>query len=115
MIVSDESLICLLMKHLVNNAVKFTKKGEIEIGCDSANNNMICFWVRDSGKGVSSLHHKIIFERFRQVDEMITRSFNGAGLGLSIAKGIAGLLGGDLRIESSEDEGAGFYFTLPVK
>ncbi len=115
MISSDESLICLLMKHLVNNAVKFTKKGEIEIGCDSANDNMITFWVSDSGEGVSPLHQEIIFERFRQVDEMITRSFNGAGLGLSIAKGIAGLLGGDLRIESTKGEGAGFYFTLPVK
>ncbi len=112
---SDEALVGMALKHLIHNAVKFTDYGRIEIGSFLTDNKMVSFFVKDTGIGISPEYHGIIFERFRQVDERISRDFDGAGLGLSIAKGIALLLKGDLRVRSSEGSGSDFYFTIPLK
>ncbi len=112
---SDEILIRKVMVHLINNAVKFTDRGSIEIGYDIDRNNVFRFFVRDTGIGISSTNHKLVFERFRQVDERTTRKYEGTGLGLSISKGIIGLLGGNLWVESSEGSGSEFYFTITGK
>ncbi len=112
---SDEILIRKVMVHLINNAVKFTDRGSIEIGYDIDMNGVFRFFVRDTGIGIPSTDHKLVFERFRQVDERSTRKYEGTGLGLSISKGIIGLLGGNLWVESSEGSGSEFYFTIPGK
>lgn len=111
---SDETLIRQVMIHLINNAIKFTDKGKIRIGCAALQGNKVRFYVRDTGIGISPLYHEIIFERFRQADERTARSYEGSGLGLSISKGIVNLLGGEIWVESSSGEGSFFCFTIPV-
>jgi PAS domain S-box-containing protein len=112
---SDEDLVFLVMSHLVNNAVKFTDTGHIEVGYGITGNTTIRFFVRDTGIGISGRHHDIIFERFRQAEETVARNFGGAGLGLSISRGIARLLNGDLNVSSAEGKGSEFNFTMPLK
>jgi PAS domain S-box-containing protein len=112
---SDEDLVFLVLSHLVNNSVKFTDTGKIEIGFGINGNTTIRFFVRDTGIGISRRYHEIIFERFRQADEGIARNFGGAGLGLSISRGIARLLQGELSVSSAEGKGSEFIFTLPLK
>jgi PAS domain S-box-containing protein len=112
---SDENLISQVMSHLINNAIKFTDKGIIEIGFEIKDDRYISFFVKDTGIGISPENHEIIFERFRQVDETATRNFDGTGLGLAICKGIAQLLGGSIRVESNPGNGSAFFFNVPVK
>lgn len=114
-ITSDEILIRKVLMHFINNAVKFTDRGKVEIGYEHNGQGSVRFYVKDTGIGISPEDHELVFERFRQVDERVARNFDGTGLGLSISKGIAGLLGGDILVESAEGEGAAFYFTIPVK
>jgi PAS domain S-box-containing protein len=109
---SDEKLIRKALVHIVNNAVKFTQDGKIEIGMEHQGEIDITFFVRDTGIGISEQGQKIIFDRFRQVDDQSTRKFEGTGLGLSISQGIARLLGGGIRVVSSEGKGAGFYLNI---
>lgn len=112
---SDEELVCRVMMHLVNNALKFTEAGSVEFGFNIAGDNSIEFFVKDTGIGIPGKYHDIIFERFRQADEGITRNFDGAGLGLSISRGIAELLQGNISVISNEGKGSEFYFALPLK
>ena len=111
---SDMELVSKALMHLVNNAVKFTEQGSIEIGYDMVDNNFVRFFVCDTGIGISQDNQSLIFDRFRQADDRITRKYEGAGLGLSISKGITDLLGGTIWVESSEGKGSRFYITIPV-
>jgi PAS domain S-box-containing protein len=112
---SDEKLVSQIMTHLINNALKFTESGSIEIGCIFDNDDVVTLYVRDTGIGISCDNHELIFERFRQVDERITRNFDGTGLGLAISKGMTLLLGGTIGVESQPGSGSCFYFSIPVK
>ena len=102
------------MVNLVNNAVKYTDKGSIELGLHIKNNELN-FVVQDTGLGIPGEKQKIVFERFRQVDETMTRKFEGMGLGLPIAKAYAELLGGKISVMSVPGEGSVFRFTLPIE
>ncbi|MEE4196915.1 MAG: PAS domain S-box protein [Bacteroidales bacterium] len=111
---SDESRIQQILTNLINNALKFTAQGEVSFGCDLRNNNLL-FFVKDTGIGIPRDKMDVIFERFRQVDESYTRKYGGTGLGLTISKRLANLLGGDLWVESEVGKGSSFYFTIPVE
>ena len=76
-------------------------------------NNLIKFFVKDTGTGISQEFKNIIFEPFRQVDDSYTRKFRGAGLGLAICMDLVKLLGGNIWFESEVGQGTTFYFTLP--
>ena len=65
--------------NLLDNAIKFTKFGEIEFGYNTAENNFLQFFVRDTGIGIQPDKHDIIFERFRQIDESLDREYGGNG------------------------------------
>jgi CheY-like chemotaxis protein len=93
--------------------VKFTKQGSIEYGY-TVKSNCIEFFVSDTGIGIEKELHDAIFERFRQAETSDTRSYGGTGLGLSIAKGLVALLGGRIWLESEQDRGTTFYFTIPI-
>jgi PAS domain S-box-containing protein len=100
--------------NLINNAIKFTEQGSIVFGCRMYNENTLLFFVKDSGIGIPADKQEIIFHRFRQVKEdNVTKEFGGAGLGLSIVKGILDLMDGKIWVESDVNQGATFYFTLP--
>ena len=112
-IVSDDLRLRQILNNLLNNALKFTKKGFIKFGYTIVNDK-IQFFVQDTGKGVAKDKQAIIFERFRQEEETYTRHFGGTGLGLSISKGLVELLGGTMWIESEENKGTTIYFAIPL-
>ncbi|MCF8339043.1 MAG: response regulator, partial [Bacteroidales bacterium] len=100
---------------LLSNAFKFTKKGTVELGYSEKSEDMLQFYVSDTGIGIPEDSKKLIFEQFRQVDYDNTREYEGTGLGLTIAKGVVHLLGGDIWVESEEGKGSTFYFTIKTQ
>ena len=114
-IYSDPKMIHKIFEKLIDNALKFTKNGYVEIGCKVSDKEAIEFHVSDSGIGVPEDLKDLIFERFRQAEDGITRQFEGLGLGLSIAKGYVDRLGGKIEFHSKEGEGSTVRFNLPVR
>ena len=76
---------------------------------------MLEFYVSDSGIGIPDDMQEKIFDRFRQVDNKLTRRYKGSGLGLSISKAYVEMLDGTIRVKSEEDKGSTFRFTIPVQ
>ncbi len=110
---TDPGRLQQVFSNLLSNALKFTEKGTIEFGYEFTEEDKITFFVKDTGIGLSKEQQKIIFNRFRQLEETITRQYGGSGLGLTISKGIVELLGGKIWVESELKNGATFYFSLP--
>ncbi len=100
--------------NLMNNAIKFTNKGQIKFGYVQRN-ELIEFFIEDTGIGIEKEFHKIIFDRFRQVDYTEKRKFGGTGLGLSISKSLVTLLGGTIWVDSIPNQKTTFYFTIPYE
>ncbi|MCT4638531.1 MAG: ATP-binding protein [Bacteroidales bacterium] len=101
--------------NLIDNSVKFTESGEIVVKAFEKDKRYIVFSVTDTGIGISEQNSKIIFERFRQLENTFHRKYGGTGLGLSICKGLVNLMGGEIWIESEEDKGTSVFFTLPIE
>jgi len=114
-IYADEVRLKQILCNLLDNAIKFTKNGEIEFGYKSAGNSHLEFYVRDSGIGIHPDKHQIIFERFRQIDESLDREYGGNGLGLAICKAFVELMGGKIWLRSELEKGTTFYFTVLSK
>ncbi|GAC1474289.1 MAG: hypothetical protein PVS3B1_14970 [Ktedonobacteraceae bacterium] len=101
--------------NLTSNAIKFTEKGGVTIRCRYVKNrDMLHVSVSDTGIGISPAAIGYIFDAFRQADGSTTRRFGGTGLGLTIAKKLIELQGGEITVESTPGEGSTFSFTLPV-
>jgi len=109
---TDSDKIYAVLINLVKNAIKFTPTGSIELGYEKVD-NFLQFFVRDTGIGIRPNLLNIIFERFRQGSDFLTRNYEGAGLGLSISKAYVEMLGGEIWAESQEQSGSVFYFTIP--
>lgn len=109
---SDSEMLTGIFGNLMSNAVKFTKDGTIEIGSYDEN-NYIVFYIKDNGIGIPDSRLEVIFDRFVQADSQLSRSYEGSGLGLSIAQAYAKLLGGNIWVESEEGKGSTFFFKLP--
>lgn len=101
-----------IFTNLLDNAFKFTTKGEIHFGYSTHNESILECFVSDSGIGIDPKDQKVIFEMFRQVSSQIQKNLGGTGLGLAICKGNAELLGGDIYVESSIGQGSKFIFTI---
>jgi PAS domain S-box-containing protein len=101
-----------ILINLLQNALKFTNEGSITVGYERKE-DMIEFFVADSGIGIPDEMKESVFDRFRQVNNLLSRPHEGAGLGLSISKGFVEMLGGSIRIVTPDDGGAKFLFTLP--
>jgi len=113
-IYSDRKKVLQILLNLVNNAVKFTEKGEIRIKCKFDKDNLeVC--VSDTGVGIKEESMKYLFEAFRQVDGTARRRYEGAGLGLHLCRKLVTLLGGKMWAESEYGKGSSFTFTLPLK
>lgn len=102
-----------ILSNLIANAIKFTTKGSIIIGCKKQNNGFLKFYIKDTGIGIPSEAQSIIFERFRQEDGSITRNYGGSGLGLAISKSLINLLGGTIGVTSEKNIGSEFFITIP--
>jgi PAS domain S-box-containing protein len=109
---SDVELIRKIIKELADNAIKFTKTGKITLGF-TVIDGFLKFYLKDTGTGISSEKVTVIFDMFTQEEMAMTRGHEGSGLGLSISKGIVGLLGGKIWLESEKGQGSTFYFTIP--
>ncbi|PLX14994.1 MAG: hypothetical protein C0599_17735 [Salinivirgaceae bacterium] len=111
-IISDKSKIHKIISNLIENALKFTNSGHIEFGY-TIKENELHIYVSDTGVGISSNNLTHIFERFSQEEKQLSRKQGGLGLGLSIAKENAELLGGRITVESEKGKGSKFTLILP--
>ncbi len=117
MIIGDPTKISQILVNLISNAIKFTKaNGSVDVRieklAESDKETTIKFSVVDSGIGISEEQKGKIFEAFSQADVSTSRKFGGTGLGLAISGKLVSFMGGELEIESVEDEGSTFFFTL---
>ncbi|MCP3100777.1 response regulator [Myxococcus sp. K15C18031901] len=111
---TDPQRVGQVLRNLLSNALKFTEKGEVSLRVSPAGPGRVAFAVRDSGIGIPAHLHAVIFEAFRQADGSTHRKYGGSGLGLSISRDLARLLGGDVCLESEPGAGSTFTLTLPV-
>lgn len=109
-LVVDRVRFSQVVGNLVRNALKFTEKGSVKIGCRRLSNRNFYFYVADTGCGIDEDGRRAIFERFVKMNYNI----KGTGLGLSITKSIVEHYGGGIGVESKKGEGSTFYFTLPA-
>lgn len=125
---TDLSRLMQILKHLVGNALKFTKTGGVKVNIRLANSGWsprcktlyragqaISFAITDTGIGIPEEKLKQIFEMFAQGDMGTTRRYGGVGLGLTISQELAWLLGGDIQVESRENEGSVFTLYVPLQ
>ena len=111
-IITDNTKLVQVLSNLINNSLKFTRKGKIDFGY-TLKENWLEFFVKDTGIGIPQESIDKIFDRFYQVDRTISRQFGGTGLGLSICKAYVQLLGGNISVTSSPGNGTSFIFTIP--
>ncbi|WP_282125039.1 hybrid sensor histidine kinase/response regulator [Marinifilum flexuosum] len=109
---SDRDKLIQIMDSLVDNAIKFTNTGNIELGYYIDDKSIPVFYIRDTGIGISKEKQKHIFEVFRQLDYEANRKFEGFGLGLTLCKKLIQLLKGEIWFDSEESVGSNFYFRL---
>jgi len=110
---TDREKLYAILTNLIKNAIKYTEKGFIEIGCQKKV-DFIEFYVKDTGIGVPKDRQEPIFERFIQADISNKMAKHGAGLGLSISKAYVEMLGGKIWMESEMGIGSTFYFTIAI-
>lgn len=113
-ITTDNDKFYAIFSNLIKNAVKFTDCGYIEFGYTlNEDNRQLVFYVKDTGIGISQEKLEVIFERFIQADIEDKMARQGAGLGLAIARAYVEMLDGKIWVESQENVGSTFYFSLP--
>ncbi len=111
---TDEVRMMQILSNLISNAIKFTEKGTIEVGCIYQELYKVFeFYVKDTGIGIRKEDQDIIFQRFRKLEDDTNNLYRGAGLGLSISQHLVNLLGGKIWVESNLNEGTVFRFTIP--
>jgi signal transduction histidine kinase len=113
-ILADGYKLSQILSNLIGNSIKFTRDGEVKFGYKIVD-NMLEFFVSDTGIGIKPEHQSIIFNRFYQVESNSTRRFGGTGLGLSISKAYVEILGGKLWFTSQPGIGSIFYFNIPCE
>jgi PAS domain S-box-containing protein len=112
---SDEIRLKQVLINLLNNSLKFTDEGYIEMGYSFEEKDKVIFFVKDTGIGISPEYRTKIFDRFTQAEEIMDMRYGGTGLGLAISKGIIELLGGNVWFNSEKGKGTVFYFSIPYK
>ena len=111
---ADKEKIIQVMMNLIRNAIKYTDEGTIELGMCINDNDYLSIYVKDTGIGIPSEKQKIIFDFFRQGEDSLTRKYGGIGVGLTISNKIAGVLGGEISVNSVVGKGSVFTFSFPV-
>ena len=105
-----------ILLNLLDNAIKFTQQGEVRLRAEpmAGQPDQVRFSVRDTGIGMSEAAQSRIFKAFSQADGSVSRKYGGTGLGLTICRQLAELMGGSLTLESSPGQGSTFHFALPL-
>jgi PAS domain S-box-containing protein len=112
---TDPNILGEILSLLVDNAVKYTLKGEINIDYDMIRNEWVKFIISDTGIGIPEDEFAHIFDRFYRVKNEINETTSGSGLGLPIVQHYVALLGGELEFETAPGKGSKFWFSLPFK
>jgi CheY-like chemotaxis protein len=118
MVVGDALRLRQCLRHLVGNAVKFTKEGQVEIRSSAATTDgqvTVAIEVHDTGIGIAPQQLKEIFESFRQLETGLSRSHGGLGLGLAVARKLVELLNGSIHVDSELGQGSVFSVHLPLR
>lgn len=110
---TDKDLLHKILYYLVENALKFTSEGNVNIGFVKDGSDLL-FFVNDTGIGISEQNINKIFNEFVQGDNANNRGYEGSGLGLALARGYLELLGGKIWVDSDLLKGTTFYFSLPI-
>ncbi len=118
-VLGDSSKIQQVLINLINNAIKFTNNGKITIIVDQTvsidEDQIVTFYIKDTGIGMRSYEVKRILETSENVGLSDFKDYRGGGYGLSISRDLVKLMGGELKIESKENKGTTFYFSLQLK
>ncbi len=112
---TDEAKLAQILRNFISNALKFTERGEVRVSAHlGQGGESAIFAVSDTGIGIEPKHLELIFQEFQQIETPIQARFRGTGLGLPLSKGLAELLGGRVRVESTVGHGSVFTAEIPV-
>jgi len=114
-IVTDKSKVYQVIVNLVKNAVKFTERGFVKLGCFKCSQNRIALSVQDTGIGIPDDQKEVIFDFFRQADGQDHAKYGGIGIGLAISQRVANAMNGEIRVDSVPGKGTTFTFEIPLK
>ncbi len=112
---TDESKLAQILRNFIANALKFTARGEVRVSVELVPEGSVRFSVADTGIGIAPEDREHIFEEFGQVSAPLPGRLKGTGLGLPLSKSLAGLLGGEITLESTPGKGSVFSVTLPIE
>lgn len=112
---TDDRKLSQILRNFISNALKFTPKGDVRVGAKLEGDGRVTFSVSDSGIGIAPEFHASIFEDFSQVQSPLQKRLRGTGLGLSLSRKLAQLLGGDVSLQSEPGKGSTFFVTIPVQ
>jgi len=112
---SDEGKVSQILRNLISNAIKFTRRGQVRVTAEAGTDEMVVFRVSDTGIGIHPEDMERIFEEFVQVDGELQGRVKGTGLGLPLSRRLAALLGGTLEVESEPGRGSTFTVTIPLR
>lgn len=109
-IITDKGCLLKVLSELLHNANKYTREGSITISCIQPDSQSVCFIVSDTGPGIAEEQHEHVFSQFTKLDDFS----EGLGMGLTLCRKLAGLLGGHITLDAAYTKGARFVLTLPV-
>ncbi len=112
---TDDKKLSQILRNFISNALKFTLKGEVRVSAVQNGDESITFAVADTGIGIAREFHHAIFQDFAQIDSPIQKRLRGTGLGLSLSKRLAELLGGSVALQSELGQGSTFSVTVPLQ
>jgi CheY-like chemotaxis protein/two-component sensor histidine kinase len=111
---TDEGKVAQILRNYLSNALKFTERGEVRVSAGTAADHMVRFEVRDTGIGIPREDQQRLFQEFGQVPNRLQARVRGTGLGLSLSKRLAELLGGSVGVESEPGVGSTFWLQVPA-
>ncbi|RZL05972.1 MAG: histidine kinase, partial [Rubrivivax sp.] len=112
---NDDRKLAQILRNFISNALKFTTRGEVRVSTYQNSDGTVTFAVADTGIGIAPQFHHALFQDFTQVDSPIQKRLRGTGLGLSLSRRLAELLGGDVGVVSELGKGSTFSVTLPAR
>lgn len=112
---TDESKISQILRNFISNALKYTERGEVRVTAQRGAGNTVIFRVRDTGIGIAQEDQRRIFEEYSQIEHPLQQRLRGTGLGLPLARKLAGLLGGSVGLESALGVGSTFSAVIPAE
>jgi signal transduction histidine kinase/CheY-like chemotaxis protein len=112
---TDESKVSQILRNFISNALKYTERGEVRVSARMGTGDTVIFEVTDTGIGIAEEDQETIFEEYSQVDNPLQTRVKGTGLGLPLARKLAGLLGGSIGVRSRLGSGSTFFAVLPVR